>query len=700
METPVAVRGNDETARALMRKHAMLTCEADTDGDGRLSFDEFVNSVPEHVRRMRSPEELKAWFGLIDTDGSGMVTMDEFFSWSLSAASLASGSGVIKAFERYDTDSSGTLTVTEALSAIQEMGYGANAYEVVRLLPTTPAGNIDYLALIDKGGLGLSGDERGLMRSFVTSMAWDSLEDVASPIDTSGWKVTAQDPEGIREQIVALLTQHSVRFADLYETIDTSDDQQLNFQEFANAMQQLFGYEGPDDSLQQIYSYLDNLSANDNVHFNELNAWISGRIQKEEASVAAALRLTLGPRVSEDDDEWTAERLRYEMLQMLEEAALRVEHLFKAWDSDNGHALSKKEYLVHFRRLVGREKEHLWYTKVRQAVTETFKIFDREENGHIDIDEMRKWLEPPQPLSAVESQVVNETAEVVEKQHPMLCSPKNIERLASFVPPAPPTSRLVRQTETTKGSQRRSREAEVNDLRIRIRCRRNWSGRKVDGASNVVLHFQTPNTHRQAPPAPSHQTANTHRQAPPAPSPLKVGLRGGLPHRQPPSPRLSHTAAFQPPNPRVPPSPSTPFEPSPPTSPATLGQPTLTVRAAPRLSKRHARLIALAKENSERWLRTAEVYERWLLEQRNRIPSTPASPRSGVPQHRAPPRLPESVSPYASPYLMGVPAYHRPPPRRPRRQARAVVSPQRYAGPPMELAMRAHVPRSPVLTRQ
>lgn len=431
MSIPPPDAGSGDRAHAFMRKHDLFFGRADTDGDGRLSFDEFLGAIPERVRQMHSLSEIQAWFNLIDTDKSGFVSMEEFFRWSLSAASISSGSGIVQAFQRYDVDGSGSLDAREFRRICSEMGYEEHAGELLEVLPKTHDGRIDYRQLLRQNAPSATSREGvEITKSFLMSMAWDTLEDTAT-IDTSGWQVTASTPDTIREQLLALLTEHGVHFSDFFELLDLSNDLRLNLKEFAAAMQTHFGYSSPLETLEQIFNNLDS-DGSGTVHFDELNAWITGRSFNNEQSVAAARQLTLAHRVLEEDDPWSERRLRLEMFRMLREAGLRMEHLFAAWDSSGDGRLSKREYLWHFKRLIGREKESLWYNKIRNAVVDTFNIIDSERNGYMEIDEVEKWLKETEPMPS------------------LLFSPVNQAKLKSFMPPprTPPVTGKCRATAT------------------------------------------------------------------------------------------------------------------------------------------------------------------------------------------------------------------------------------------------------------
>jgi hypothetical protein len=101
---PTSGRSAQTNALIIMRQSAMHFSEGDVDQDGTMDFKEFVGTIPPSVREQTPVATLREWFAMIDTDGSGAVTRDEHMRWSLSVATIASGTGIEKAFRRYDRE--------------------------------------------------------------------------------------------------------------------------------------------------------------------------------------------------------------------------------------------------------------------------------------------------------------------------------------------------------------------------------------------------------------------------------------------------------------------------------------------------------------------------------------------------------------------------------------------------------------------
>ena len=263
-----------EQAHAFVRDHHIFFEEADTNEDLALSLDEFIAALPHRVRSTHSYDEIVGWFDSIDADGDGVVTSDEFFYWSMGAASMASGAGVIDVFRRYDANLDGKLDEQEFADACREMGFGDHAHALIRELPINDDRTIDYLQLVEtvrerKGSPGSQGASHS-MKQFLCAMAWNQVGD-GELVDTSSWEVSGESPSALRQALQALCNAHSVRLSELLKTIDTSDDQAISLGEWVRGMQEKCGYVGEDAILEQIFYELDD-DGSGLVHFEEVRA--------------------------------------------------------------------------------------------------------------------------------------------------------------------------------------------------------------------------------------------------------------------------------------------------------------------------------------------------------------------------------------------------------------------------------------------
>lgn len=101
----------------------------DTNGDGKISRDEFMTSVGQQTR---TPEDYARAFRpiiesvteLCDRDGDGVLNAEEFTSWL--RACRVSPEDADMVFGKLDRDSDGTLTVDELMTAFQEYWAGSD----------------------------------------------------------------------------------------------------------------------------------------------------------------------------------------------------------------------------------------------------------------------------------------------------------------------------------------------------------------------------------------------------------------------------------------------------------------------------------------------------------------------------------------------------------------------------------------------
>ena len=106
---------------------AAAFCAADIDGNKSLDFDEFIEIVPDAMKKDLNNAQLKELFDSVDTDGSGDISMDEFFLWTMSVVAHHTGSGIEAIFRSYDATGEGMLDPAEFAAACEDLGFGAMA---------------------------------------------------------------------------------------------------------------------------------------------------------------------------------------------------------------------------------------------------------------------------------------------------------------------------------------------------------------------------------------------------------------------------------------------------------------------------------------------------------------------------------------------------------------------------------------------
>jgi len=428
------VRVGTQSESLVRQARASAEAVLEADEDNSLTFDEFVAQLPTQVRKMRKTSEFRSWFDMLDKDGSGSVNMEEFFVWSVSASSIASGSGAKRVFQRFDQDRSGVLDLAEFTNAAQSLGFDSeHAHDLFDELDSQSDGVINYLELLEQcnklaacraSGDGSTGDVfSAKMREFLLAMSWDTAKD-SEVVDTSDWSFNASTTAGVKKELVALLTFHAVRLSHIFSQADVNEDFSVSYGEFLNLMEDVIGFRGARAVLNDVWLELDDDDSGV-VSFEELDGWIFGRPVGPSKRLEAVRELSLRGRVREGDAPWSVHRLRDEVRAMIEEADVRANDLLDAWDVDGDHRLRKREWLMHFKKLV--DDEDVWYSTVRCAVDEAFEHLDamdpdKARPKQISIAELGKWLSVKK-TAAKSPKPLDLKAVASPRTHSPACSP-------------------------------------------------------------------------------------------------------------------------------------------------------------------------------------------------------------------------------------------------------------------------------------
>ena len=240
----------------LTQDAAAAFLEADVDGNKKLSFEEFSNVVPQNVQATCSTEQLREIFETVDTDGSGDISMDEFFFWTLSVAATRGGDGIEAIFRRYDKTGEGVLDAAEFSRAVEDMGFGSVGHELFLELDKDGSGSVSYaevVKLLRERSLNVGHD----CKRFLTALAYDhSASKKAAELDTSGWRLQANDEGELRRQISALLLESSARVSDLYSAMTQQGVRALHRGEFVAAMIRI-GFKGDTAMIGRLFDDID-----------------------------------------------------------------------------------------------------------------------------------------------------------------------------------------------------------------------------------------------------------------------------------------------------------------------------------------------------------------------------------------------------------------------------------------------------------
>ena len=394
-------------ATILTRKLIIFFLEADEFSDRRIHFDQFVKALPSGVREKHEPREIQSWFNLMDRDRAGIVTLTEAVLCAISLASFLSGAGILEILQQYDDNGSGRLSEREFAHAARELGFGNEANHVFHSLPLRADQNIDYVDLLEDAKL--TSQDKKIAIQFITAMSWSERGAHAPPdVDMRGWSFTGEDAESARTNLRTLLNTHRVKLSEVFDAIDTSDDQRVSREEFVVSFHNVLGFQGRREITEEIFAALDEFDSGV-VTFDSLNGWLKGTGVNHRSQIEAAKQLSFATTcVCAEEPPWDTSRLRKELQKLLDNAGLQIADLFDAWDDDCNGDLRKKEWLVHFKKLTlrGGISEELWYSKIRNAVNDAYAEIEKGRamrrkvpgialvlDGLVELGDLDMWLQ-------------------------------------------------------------------------------------------------------------------------------------------------------------------------------------------------------------------------------------------------------------------------------------------------------------------
>lgn len=379
----------------------------DTNGDQKLSFDEFLGVVPKDMMESYEMSQIEKLFNSVDRDGSGYITLDEFFVWTLSFVQQNTGNGLDAFFRKYDANNEGSLDAREFALAAEDLGFGPVAHEIFLELDPDESGAVSYSELITY----LKGDgPESLCPSSISSQAKRFLTGVAfsasdvGDCDPSTWNLTSHTIEGLREELKNIMVVYpSVRVPNLYSLMTLEGTETVSEDNFKRALQRI-GYKGEPEP--NFYRLLFRALDEDGSGFfsvNDLHMWINGLTGRREK----ARKLTLLRKPVEDyhltplgtnavpypcplnEVEWTSDALRKALQLMLITSGIAPLDMLRAWDNDDSGSFSKQEFLRMLKRIV--HDNDLWDEEMREVCTQTYKEVSGGDS-RIDVIEFEVWL--------------------------------------------------------------------------------------------------------------------------------------------------------------------------------------------------------------------------------------------------------------------------------------------------------------------
>ncbi|KAL6992788.1 Calcium-dependent protein kinase 19 [Sarracenia purpurea var. burkii] len=123
---------------------AMFT-NLDTDNSGAITYEELKTGLARLGSKL-SEAEVKQLMEAADVDGNGTIDYIEFITATMHRHKLERDEHLFKAFQYFDTDSSGFITMDELETAMKEYGMGDDATirEIISEVDTDNDGRINY----------------------------------------------------------------------------------------------------------------------------------------------------------------------------------------------------------------------------------------------------------------------------------------------------------------------------------------------------------------------------------------------------------------------------------------------------------------------------------------------------------------------------------------------------------------------------
>ncbi|GMI72273.1 calcium-dependent protein kinase 21 [Hibiscus trionum] len=123
---------------------AMFT-NIDTDNSGTITYEELKEGLARLGSKL-TETEVKQLMEAADVDGNGTIDYIEFISATMHRYRLERGEDLYKAFQYFDKDNSGFITMDEIEAAMKEYGMGdaANIKQIITEVDTDNDGRINY----------------------------------------------------------------------------------------------------------------------------------------------------------------------------------------------------------------------------------------------------------------------------------------------------------------------------------------------------------------------------------------------------------------------------------------------------------------------------------------------------------------------------------------------------------------------------
>ena len=390
------IKGKAENkTTTLVQNAAAAFLAADVNGNMMLDFDEFKTLIPKELRKQGDEKELREIFDQADLNKNGEVSRDEFFFWTLSWAQNHAGistAGIEELFRHHDLDNSGQLNLTEFTQVVESCGFGDIGHAIFNELDADSTGTISLKEL--QGSLkARRGNYSRECKQLLTAMSFSMLDHKEAPMKLhfKGERWSAENVSELRDEIRKRTMEQLGRPYDCWQALlDSAEVQRrLTGKQFCSAVKEALGYLGPPQVPLDAFAEMDDDSSG-TVSYDEFMNWMTGRPQRRQVARSLSLETARGPEKPPLGSlVWTEKVLRAELQDMLKRTQVSALDLLMAYDKSDDGLLSKKEYLVMMKALVG--NEDAWRGGAKDAALDTFENLSGKDKS-MDIEELVRWL--------------------------------------------------------------------------------------------------------------------------------------------------------------------------------------------------------------------------------------------------------------------------------------------------------------------